>query len=212
VLCDFIKIYWLQEFNFMSGLFFLGFFAVYFLISFLIIKGTLGWAKKSGRNQWAWGFLASFLMYNLVFWDWIPTIALHHQYCEFDGGTTVYKTPADWALENPDLVGNLPAWKSDSSNRTEINGAPYIVNDRNELRFFNQDRWPAIRRMETTLFDRKTKMPLLKQVQYGSRCYQTDGIDQYKLWMPPCGCGTMEKRPQDFNLFMNKYMKIWVGK
>jgi hypothetical protein len=196
----------------MIGLMFLGFFAVYFFVSFLVVKGTVSWAKKRGRSRWGWGVLVAFLMYNLVFWDWIPTVVLHRQYCEFDGGTTVYKTPAAWAIENPSLVGNLPAWKFDSSNRVEINGAPYIVNDVIEERFFNEDRWPAIRRMETILYDRKTKVPLFKKVQYGSRCYQTDGIGQYKVWMPPCGCGVVEKRPQDFNLLMNKYTKIWESK
>ena len=36
---------------------------------------------------------------------------MYKHYCELDGGTTVYKSPAKWALENPSLVGKLPAWK-----------------------------------------------------------------------------------------------------
>jgi hypothetical protein len=49
---------------------------------FLVIKATVGWAKKRDRSAWGWGFLTAFFMYNLVFWDWIPSIALQSYYCK----------------------------------------------------------------------------------------------------------------------------------
>ena len=196
----------------MIGLLFLGFFVVYFLISFLVAKGTVGWAKKRGRSPWGWGFLSAFLMYNLVFWDWIPTMVLYSDYCGEDGGTVVYKTPAEWALENPELVGQLPRRKVNFHSAGSPNSFVDVMNDRVEFRTSSLMLWPKIKRMETVLFDVKSQKPLAREVQYGASCGGMQSVLDYRFWMPPCGCGVVEKRPQDFNLLMNKYTKIWENK
>jgi len=40
--------------------------------------------------------LTAFVMYNLVFWDFIPTLFAHKYYCETEAGFWVYQTPEQW--------------------------------------------------------------------------------------------------------------------
>ncbi len=46
-------------------------------------------------------------MYNLVFWDLIPTKLLHKYYCATEAGILVYKTPGQWITENPGVAETL---------------------------------------------------------------------------------------------------------
>jgi len=46
-------------------------------------------------------------MYNLVFWDLIPTLAMHKYYCANEAGFWVYKTPEQWVKENPGVAKTL---------------------------------------------------------------------------------------------------------
>lgn len=87
----------------MMGLMVLLFFAVYLAVSLWVIFAVLNWAAKHKRSGW-WGVLAVFVMYNLVFWDLIPTLAAHKYYCETQAGFWVYKTPEQWKVENPEVI------------------------------------------------------------------------------------------------------------
>lgn len=88
----------------MMGLMVLGALAVYLLVSVLVTKKAAGWAKANNRKPWLWGGLAAFVMYNLVFWDLIPTLVMHKHYCDTQAGFWVYKTPEQWEAENPELT------------------------------------------------------------------------------------------------------------
>ncbi|MEQ1531676.1 MAG: hypothetical protein ABL925_20380, partial [Methylococcales bacterium] len=79
------------------------FFGIYLLITYSVIKVTADWARENKRRAWLWGGLAAFVMYNLVFWDWLPTVAAHKYYCATEAGFWVYKTPEQWKAENPKL-------------------------------------------------------------------------------------------------------------
>lgn len=85
----------------MLGLAVLGILAVYLLVSGLVVWLAARWAKRRDRRPWVWGGVAAFAMYNLVFWDLIPTLVVHKYYCATEAGFWVYKTPEQWAKENP---------------------------------------------------------------------------------------------------------------
>lgn len=84
----------------MLGLVVLLFIGAYLLVSALVVWLVARWARKYHRRAWVWGGLAAFAMYNLVFWDWIPTVAMHKYYCATEAGFWVYKTPEQWAREH----------------------------------------------------------------------------------------------------------------
>ena len=77
----------------MMGLMVLGALAVYLLVSIWVTKKAANWAKASNKKPWLWGGLAAFVMYNLVFWDLIPTLVMHKYYYSTQAGFWVYKTP-----------------------------------------------------------------------------------------------------------------------
>ena len=91
----------------MIGLMYLLFFSAYALISLAVVVGAVKWARKRGRSTFRWGFAAAFIMYNLVFWDWIPSIIQHEYYCRTKAGFWVYKTLEQWKAENPGYLESL---------------------------------------------------------------------------------------------------------
>lgn len=91
----------------MIGLMVLLALGVYLAISAMVVWLSASWAKKRGRRGWVWGGVAAFVMYNLVFWDWIPTVATHQYYCAKDSGFWVYKTVDQWKAENPGVLERL---------------------------------------------------------------------------------------------------------
>ncbi|MEO6976087.1 MAG: hypothetical protein ABI144_09505, partial [Gallionella sp.] len=96
----------------MIGLMYLVFFAVYLLVSVAAVRGAIGYARKNGKSAKRWGWGAAFVMYSLVFWDWIPTVAVHQYYCAKDSGFWVYKTLDQWKAENPGVAETLVANKN----------------------------------------------------------------------------------------------------
>lgn len=109
----------------MMGFMVLMFFVIYFAISLWVIFSVLNWAHKNKRSGW-WGVLAAFVMYNLVFWDWIPTLIVHKHYCDTQAGFWVYKTPEQWKRENPKLTSKdlkaygktFDEWRAESPGMT----------------------------------------------------------------------------------------------
>jgi hypothetical protein len=111
----------------MMGLMVLLAFAAYLGVTFLVVALAVRWAGRNGRRGWLWGGIAAFAMYNLVFWDWIPTVAMHKYYCATEAGFWVYKTPEQWAKENPGVLETLERWPNQKiygsqKVRFELNG------------------------------------------------------------------------------------------
>jgi hypothetical protein len=90
---------------------------VYLLLSVGVVKWAIRYARDNGKSAKRWGWGAAFVMYSLVFWDWIPTIATHQYYCAKDSGFWVYKTLDQWKAENPGVMEGLVAQRVLSSVR-----------------------------------------------------------------------------------------------
>lgn len=89
----------------MIALLYILFFVVYLLITLWVIRVSYRFAKRRYQKGWSGGLLAAFIMYNLVFWDWIPVLVMHKYYCATDAGFWVYKTPEEWVKEHPEVIG-----------------------------------------------------------------------------------------------------------
>jgi hypothetical protein len=100
-----------------AALYFIFFFLIYLPLSVWVIRKSYRFAKARYQRGWAGGVIAAFIMYNLVFWDWIPVVLMHKHLCETEGGFWVYKTPEQWVKEHPEVVGQ--DWSISSSYRTE---------------------------------------------------------------------------------------------
>jgi hypothetical protein len=91
----------------MLGLVVLFVIGIYFVLSLVVTIFAAHQADKRGKNPWVWGGLAAFAMYNLVFWDLIPTLVMHKYYCSTQAGFWVYKTPEQWKAENSGVAETL---------------------------------------------------------------------------------------------------------
>lgn len=58
----------------MFGLIVMAFLVLYLTVSIGVIALVFRWAKNRGRRAWLWGGVAAFVMYNLVFLDYLPTL------------------------------------------------------------------------------------------------------------------------------------------
>ncbi len=194
----------------MIGLFVLLAFCAYLTVSILVIIWAARFAKRKGRSPWLGGIIAALVMYNLVFWDFIPVLIHHHHLCKEQGGVWIYKTPEQWFKENPDAIGKKWAKPGESLRTEEIAGGTrhwdsnYIYSES----FHDQNYAHAIRRFEERLVDARTGEVLAHVVDFerGGRnpMLNADSITDYKFWlgMGNNNCGASEAE------YLLEYIKI----
>jgi hypothetical protein len=169
------------------GLVILGALALYFLISFGVVAWAISYARKHGKSAKRWGWSAAFIMYSLVFWDWIPTVAVHQYYCAKDSGFWVYKTLDQWKAENPGVMEGLVM-------KLSVQATPYgdlqIMNERFAIETHRSKPIPFLPTSiaKRLLVDQKTGDVLAKGVDVGSGVgYMATG-GGFKFWLnqEPC--------------------------
>ncbi len=177
-------------------------FALYFLVSISVMIWGYRYAQRRWRRGWLGGFLSVFLMYNLLFWDWIPVLVMHKYYCAKEAGFWVYKSPEQWVKENPEE--KIVDWNDQSKWRHEVlsdGTSRYWPSKRVYGEFINSpDHFYAITREEQRLIDSKTNLLLAKSIEFkrGGKGLgiATSWVD-YKIWLaggwPYCG-----SQPQSF--------------
>lgn len=205
----------------MIGLVYLLFFALYLLISAYVIYRATLYARRKYNKGWVGGWLAAFLMYNLVFWDWIPVVVAHKYYCEKDAGFWVYKTPEQWFKENPEAKGKL--WGDDYYDSKEKHqngkipgGRRYWSSDYLMWDVLDGDVFHSVGRQERRLIDAYSGETLARMVNY----YRGSGsgialgardLTTYKIWL---SIGARECTPREqeltnkFGEFKNEFIHI----
>jgi hypothetical protein len=89
------------------GILILGIAGIYLLISIVIVRSAIRYARRNGLSAKHWGWGAALVMWLIPFWDWLPTVAVHQYYCATEAGFWVYKTLDQWKKENPGILENL---------------------------------------------------------------------------------------------------------
>lgn len=174
----------------MIALIYIIFFVVYGLISIFVINKSYGFTKTRYNKGWIGGWLAALLMYNLVFWDWIPVYVMHKYYCSTEAGFWVYKSPEQWVKENPEMVGEK--WRAESKKRSE-------TIDEYTRRYWSSDRIfmevtqtrilnGAIGRGEDVLIDKATGDVLARAIEFyrgspGALSLGANSLSDYKIWL-----------------------------
>lgn len=162
----------------MLGLMVLLALGIYLAIGALVVWLAVRWAKKHQRRGWVWGGVAAFAMYNLVFWDWIPTLAMHKYYCATEAGFWVYKTPEQWVKENPGVAETL-TWKPQSGYLRAGNR----LNERFVLEHTEnrKSKLFPIRSMETVIKDIQTEEIMVRAIGFSSG-YGALGVGTKGAW------------------------------
>ena len=172
----------------MFGIAVIGVFAAYAVVSLLVIGMVVSYAEKRGRRWWVWGLGAAFVMYNLVFWDWLPTVYAHKYYCEKEAGFWVYKTLDQWKAENPGVMEGLHQILQPEKN-TDY-GDIDVIDERFAIETHRHQVLPLLTTniADRRLIDRKTGETLAKGIDVGSGVgYMATG-GGLKFWLnqPPC--------------------------
>ena len=180
----------------MLGLVILAFVLAYLAISVLVVWLSASWAKKHNRRPWVWGGIAAIAMYNLVFWDWIPTVVMHKYYCATEAGFWVYKTHEQWAKENPGVLETLKPYLNPYGKdkvEFELNGG--TVRQFND-RFGSWSKWTEnldgllIDRIEEGIVDIRTKQVLVKRSTFAAGPKGAGVV--WKSWLNQSTCNDDE--------------------
>ena len=161
---------------------------IYLAISIAAVFWAVDHAKKNGKSAKLWGFGAAFVMYNLVFWDWIPTVVAHKYYCSTEAGFWVYKSVDQWKAENPGVMETLtaqqvPLHKFEGNNNDLISTT--LWNSR--IKTVHKYRGPIIPhqwRREDKLIDVKSNEVLAYYVDFStSQERRQAGWSGWKVWL-----------------------------
>jgi len=181
----------------MFGLAVLVVFGVYLIISFLVVRQAISHARKNGKSAKRWGWGAAFIMYSIVFWDWIPTVAVHQYYCAKDSGFWIYKTLDQWKAENPGVMEAL-VYKKDIPHIQTPYGRAIVLNQR-FLHIYRYEgplpfnRW----RMETEIRDSKNGEVIARAVDFStSQERRQAGWTGWKFWLNSERCSIESHRDQ----------------
>ena len=175
---------------------------LYLLISLGVVTWAVSHAKKYGKSPKKWGWGAALVMYSIVFWDWIPTVAVHQYYCAKDSGFWVYKTLEQWKAENPGVMEGLVAkkvWTHEKSAGKDV----ATMNQRMKLVYAEHNeiflhRWPDVRE----LVDTKNNEVLARYVDF--RTSQERGQAEWsgwKFWLHSESCTSGRSTATDFGRF-----------
>lgn len=166
------------------------FFLGYLAIAIGVAVAATKWAKKYGRRPWVWGSLAAFVMYNLVFWDWIPTLVAHKYYCDKEAALTIYKTPEQWKKENPGVVEKLKPFLVPRVVNLPM-GNVSQVNDRFGNLFLKESTGKLpIRRHRDIIIDVNTHEIVAMDIDFrrGNALMAIGGAGSWKFWLHADSC------------------------
>lgn len=192
----------------MMGIVMLFVFGVYLTLSIGAVLFVVRWSKKRERRPWVWGGLTVFVMYNLVFWDWIPTLVAHKYYCSTQAGFWVYKTPEQWMKENPGVFETLmtqQVWPSKSVSGMDIHTSVSAVNQRFD--YLNKKSGPLFMnrwRHEQAFLDSKTGEILAQQIDFSTGNGNVGGEIEFRFWLHSNNCAGGRDNAISFVKFVNQ--------
>jgi len=192
----------------MFGLAYLVAFGIYLLISIGVVKWAISYARKNGKSAKRWGWGAAFVMYSIVFWDWIPTVAVHQYYCAKDSGFWVYKTIDQWKAENPGALETLTTqrvWQHDYAEGKDV----VHINQRFDLEYKKEgelflNRW----RRERQLIDVKNNEVLARYVDFSTGNGNIGGEPELRFWLHSDFCVDGEKKAIQIGQFINQFKGV----
>lgn len=178
----------------MFGLAVLVVFGVYLLISFLVVRWAIGYARKNGKSAKRWGWGAAFVMYSIVFWDWIPTVVVHQYYCAKDSGFWVYKTLDQWKAENPGGMVGLVEDRATQSSRVGDDANHIDTRSLNQHFYWTTEKHRPISalsvyRWQDELAEKKNKKVVARRISFSAG----EGSGSLKFWMNISECPNGDK-------------------
>jgi len=137
-------------------------------------------------------------MYNLVFWDWIPTVAMHKYYCSTEAGFWVYKTVDQWKAANPGVFRTLSTqrvWQPDHGGVGDV----VHINQRFDL-IYKKDGpyFLHLWRRERGLLDTQTKKVIARYINYSAGNGNIGGEPESRFWLHSDFCASNREKAIQF--------------
>lgn len=182
------------------ALIFLIFIVVYLFFTIVVVSISSSVAGSCNRSPWLWGSISLILMYNLVFWDYIPTKIVHNHLCSTKSGLIVHQAPDQWYSQYVSEFNNNPPSLNDNSLGR---GTPVSVTDNNSRLIQGYSinnriidvieigipvyHIIPIRKNVYYIYDKKTQSRLVELVNYtigySGQGDTNAGISAWKIWM-----------------------------
>lgn len=186
----------------MFGLIVFGLLGIYLLLLAWATRRGWRWGveKKgwTGRKRYLGAAIGFLIVYLPVFWDWLPTVAVHQFYCAKDSGFWVYKTVDQWKAENPGGMETLVVNKGAPSRHERFDDGrgktdTYLLNDRFNWIVIQQDIFSMlpIIRTEQQVKDVQKNEVLARYVNFGagnSVKYTIGPPGPLKFWLRNTSC------------------------
>ncbi|MEW8405244.1 MAG: hypothetical protein AB2689_25225 [Candidatus Thiodiazotropha taylori] len=175
----------------MIGLIFLIVLGGHFLLSIWVINVAVKQARKGSKPGWHYGVPAGIVMFSLLYWDLIPTHAVHRYYCLVDSGFTVNKTFEEWSRENPGVVETLI---SNKANKREVEGnrTRYTLNQRFAWDIFKTHHALGVRKTDERIVDVANGEVLARYVDFDTDIRRLTreprNFRDLKLWLAVGSC------------------------
>ncbi len=138
----------------------------YLWISIRLVEKSSKLAKVFGISGWVFGLPIALLMYNLAFWDWLPTVIVHKYLCENDSGFYPKKTFEEWNIENPGAVSSLKRSLEPSSVQTNENSTIYWLTQRFYYEKVRENVFLSVEKTEKKFFDADTDELIARSINY----------------------------------------------
>lgn len=201
------------------GLIMIPAYALYFFLSICIIAWVFLFTRMKGKKSWIWAGGATIIMYNLVFWDWLPTLIEQKYYCTTQAGFWIYETFDEWDKANPGVRESLKkVWQEGSPSKYEIiddgHGLMhiFILNDRFERVVIRRDcsKLLPIIRTEDKIIDIREDKILARYVDFSTGYFwqkhgQMPGATKPWLINKECNEGGFNRR--DYNKFLDNFYR-----
>lgn len=130
-------------------------------------------------------------MFSLLYWDLIPTFAIHRYYCLTEGGFTEYKSLDEWKLEHPGIIEKLTPKKVDNYIR-EGNLRSYILNQRFKWNIYTSKHQFGVVKVKEQIVDRATGQVLAEYIDFNTNIIALGlgprNFRDYKLWLKVDSC------------------------
>ena len=175
----------------MIGLIYLIVMGGHLLLSIWVVNLAVIQARKRSKPGWHYGVPAGIAMFLVLYWDLIPTHAVHRYYCLVDGGFTVNKTLEEWKRENPGVAETLVPNKEPGATTTG-NRRRYTLNQRFVWDIYTTKNLFGIRKKDKRIVDVVTGETLATYIDFDTdiKALSLEPRDfrDLRLWLESNSC------------------------
>ncbi|MCU7937653.1 MAG: hypothetical protein KZQ99_22860 [Candidatus Thiodiazotropha sp. (ex Dulcina madagascariensis)] len=195
----------------MIGLVYLLVMGGHLLLSIWVVKLAVKQAGKHSKPGWYYGVPAGIVMFSLLYWDLIPTHAVHRYHCLVDGGFTVNKTLEEWKRENPGVVETLvPGGSLEST--VDGNRERYQLNQRFAWDIYTSHHAFGVRERDEHIVDIENGEVLARYIDFDTDIRRLSleprNFRDLRLWLAVASCEVDVKSRIDFANFQKNIEQI----